>query len=52
MSKLSFVSPDDIRAQFSAAMSNMYQNEVPLYQDLMELVSEVNQNVLSQDKDL
>ncbi|GGZ82981.1 DUF1338 domain-containing protein [Ignatzschineria indica] len=52
MSKLSFVSPDDIRAQFSAAMSNMYQNEVPLYQDLMELVSEVNQNVLSQDRDL
>ncbi|WP_060507656.1 VOC family protein [Pseudomonas sp. NBRC 111124] len=43
-----FVSPDSIRAQFSAAMSLMYKQEVPLYGTLLELVSEVNQQVMAQ----
>lgn len=42
-----FVSPDSIRAQFSAAMSLMYKQEVPLYGTLLELVSEVNQQVMA-----
>lgn len=43
-----FVSPDSIRAQFSAAMSLMYKQEVPLYGTLLELVSEINQQVLAE----
>ncbi|MCW2269071.1 hypothetical protein D3C77_122170 [compost metagenome] len=43
-----FVSPDSIRAQFSAAMSLMYKQEVPLYGALLELVSEINQQVMTQ----
>jgi len=43
-----FVSPDSIRAQFSAAMSLMYKQEVPLYGTLLELVSEINQQVMQQ----
>lgn len=42
-----FVSPDHIRAQFSAAMSLMYKQEVPLYGTLLELVSEINQQVMA-----
>lgn len=38
---------DDIRHDFSVAMSAMYQKEVPLYGDLVDLVSEVNAEVLS-----
>ncbi|PWB32671.1 DUF1338 domain-containing protein [Pseudomonas sp. SDI] len=43
-----FVSPDSIRAQFSAAMSLMYKQEVPLYGRLLTLVSETNQQVLDE----
>ncbi|WP_166360952.1 2-oxoadipate dioxygenase/decarboxylase HglS [Pseudomonas akapageensis] len=43
-----FVSPDSIRAQFSAAMSTMYKLEVPLYGTLLELVGEINQGVMDQ----
>lgn len=42
-----FASPDDIRAAFSAAMSDMYREEVPAYGTLMELVAEVNGATLS-----
>ena len=49
MSTPSFVSPSQIRAQFSAAMSAMYKNEVPLYGDLMDLVADVNQHCLDSD---
>lgn len=42
-----FVSPDSIRAQFSAAMSLMYKQEVPLYGTLLELVSETNRQVMA-----
>ncbi|BBH48663.1 VOC family protein [Pseudomonas sp. KU43P] len=48
MPALDFVSPDSIRAQFSAAMSLMYKQEVPLYGTLLELVSEINQQVMAQ----
>lgn len=41
-----FVSPDRIRADFSRAMSAMYQSEVPLYGDLIQLVSDVNASTL------
>ncbi|WP_236192423.1 MULTISPECIES: 2-oxoadipate dioxygenase/decarboxylase HglS [Pseudomonas] len=47
-----FVSPDSIRAQFSAAMSLMYKQEVPLYGTLLELVSEINQRVLAEQPKL
>ncbi|CAO3434563.1 2-oxoadipate dioxygenase/decarboxylase HglS [Azospirillum endophyticum] len=42
-------SPDAIRTLFSTAMSEMYRTEVPAYQTLMELVSEVNEAVLTAD---
>ncbi len=41
-----FILPDLIRANFSAAMSAMYQKEVPLYGDLMTLVADVNSETL------
>ena len=40
------ISPDLIRARFSQAMSDMYQQEVPLYGDLIHLVAEVNADFL------
>lgn len=46
MANTNFLSPDLIRAKFSRAMSEMYQNEVPLYGDLMRLVAEVNEATL------
>jgi len=45
----SFVSADDIRSAFSAAMSVMYREEVPAYGTLMELVAKVNDDTLSAD---
>ncbi|KPA91417.1 VOC family protein [Pseudomonas sp. RHF3.3-3] len=41
------VSPDRIRADFSRAMSAMYQQEVPLYGDLMQLVADTNRHTLA-----
>ncbi|MBJ9978018.1 VOC family protein [Pseudomonas sp. S75] len=43
-----FVSPDHIRAQFSAAMSHMYKQEVPLYGALLELVGDINRQVMAE----
>ena len=37
-----FVSPEQIRARFSQALSAMYQAEVPLYGELLELVGTLN----------
>ncbi len=48
----SFVSPDEIRARFSRAMSDMYKQEVPLYGALLELVGEVNQRVMAQQPEV
>jgi uncharacterized glyoxalase superfamily metalloenzyme YdcJ len=47
MTTQAFVDPDEIRAQFSRAMSDMYKAEVPLYGTLLELVSEINQRTLA-----
>ncbi|KAF9874236.1 hypothetical protein CkaCkLH20_08219 [Colletotrichum karsti] len=47
-----FVTPDDIRAMFASALSEMYRSEVPQYGTLLELVSDVNRRCnqeLSQD---
>lgn len=44
-----FASQNDIRRNFSLAMSKMYQQEVPLYSELMDLVHDVNQETLNQD---
>ncbi|MBP1873243.1 putative glyoxalase superfamily metalloenzyme YdcJ [Ensifer adhaerens] len=49
MKENSFVSADDIRSAFSAAMSVMYREEVPAYGTLMELVAKVNDDTLSAD---
>ncbi len=49
MSTARFADPDQIRAGFFRAMSQMYQQEVPLYGTLMALVSEVNAQVMSRD---
>lgn len=48
----SFVEPSEIRARFSSFMSDMYQAEVPLYGDLLDLVTEVNQEVLTECPDV
>ncbi|WWC71158.1 uncharacterized protein I206_105111 [Kwoniella pini CBS 10737] len=47
-----FVSPDDIRASFCTALSNMYKEEVPLYGDLVELVNDVNKEIKKIKPDL
>ena len=52
MSMNQFVSPDVIRAKFSAAMSHMYRTEVPLYGELLELVANVNQDTLNKNPEL
>ena len=44
-----FMSPSQIRAQFSRAMSDMYRAEVPQYGTLMSLVSDVNAEVLASE---
>ncbi|KOF14682.1 hypothetical protein AC244_25960 [Ensifer adhaerens] len=49
MKENSFVSADDIRSAFSAAMSVMYREEVPAYGTLMELVAKVNDDTLDAD---
>ena len=36
------ITADEIREQFSQAMSAMYQQEVPQYGTLLELVADVN----------
>lgn len=46
------LSPDDIRARFSSAMSAMYRDEVPAYGTLMELVARVNDETLAAEPDL
>ena len=51
MTAKQLTSPDVIRTQFSQAMSAMYRNEVPLYGELIELVSTVNQQSLKQNQD-
>lgn len=52
MNEKNFMSSDDIRLKFSQAMSAMYQKEVPLYTDLIELVDDVNELVMQQQADI
>lgn len=47
-----FVSPEYIRNRFSTIMSEMYKNEVPLYGELLDLVHDINDNVLSESKEV
>ena len=46
------ITADEIRENFSQAMSAMYQQEVPQYQTLLELVADVNLAVLEQHPQL
>ncbi|MBD8494812.1 VOC family protein [Pseudomonas syringae] len=52
MSTANFADRDLIRASFSRAMSHMYQQEVPLYGTLMELVAETNDGVFKHQPQL
>ncbi|WP_331372610.1 2-oxoadipate dioxygenase/decarboxylase HglS [Sinorhizobium chiapasense] len=52
MKENSFVSADEVRSAFSAAMSLMYREEVPAYGTLMELVAKVNADTLVADATL
>lgn len=46
-----YVPRDTLRTEFSAALSEMYRVEVPLYGDLVELVDEINSKVMKSDGD-
>lgn len=46
------LSADEIRERFSQAMSKMYQDEVPLYGELLERVADVNMAVLESHPEL
>ena len=48
----SFINPDQIRAWFSRAMSDMYKLEVPLYDTLFDLVAQVNAKTMAEQPDL
>lgn len=52
MTATNFIKTDEIRYQFSIAMSTMYQKEVPLYTNLIELVNEVNESVMQQQPEI
>ncbi|EGD96478.1 hypothetical protein TESG_03920 [Trichophyton tonsurans CBS 112818] len=45
-----FCDRDALRTRFSKAMSDMYKNEVPSYADLIDIVTEVNTKLTSQDQ--
>ncbi len=47
-----FLPADDIRTLFSTSMSRMYQQEVPQYGTLMQLVAEVNEQTLANEPGL
>ncbi|KAG9495581.1 hypothetical protein J7337_013831 [Fusarium musae] len=46
-----FASPVDVRTAFTLALSKMYRNEVPLYENLVQIVHTVNTDVLSEHPD-
>lgn len=46
------VPPHVIRARFSAAMSDMYRKEVPLYGRLLKLVRGINEEILAANPEL
>lgn len=46
------ITPDTLRSHFSAAMSDMYRQEVPQYQTLLDLVAAVNEETLARQPQL
>ena len=52
MQSKSHLAPDQIRSDFSSALSAMYRKEVPAYGTLMSLVAKVNDEMLEADPDL
>jgi uncharacterized glyoxalase superfamily metalloenzyme YdcJ len=50
--KKAFVSPEYIRNRFSTIMSDMYKDEVPLYGELLNLVNDINDNILSEANEI
>lgn len=44
-----FVDPDAIRTAFTLALSAMYRGEVPLYGDLVRIVSKINNDVIANE---
>ncbi|PCI87033.1 MAG: DUF1338 domain-containing protein [Hyphomicrobiales bacterium] len=52
MSQTTHSNKDEIREEFSSAMSAMYRREVPAYGALIDLVKGVNAVKLAQDRDL
>ena len=42
MTKQSFRHPDQLRANFSQGLSDMYREEVPAYRQLIEIVGRIN----------
>ncbi len=49
---MTYLSSDVVRNDFAAAMSDMYQTEVPAYGALLDLVAEANERVLSNRPDI
>lgn len=47
-----YADPSHIRAQFSAAMSAMYREEVPAYADLIDIVADTNRGAVGDAEDL
>ncbi len=47
-----FVSSEYIRNRFATIMSEMYKDEVPLYGELLDLVHDINDNVLSESTEV
>lgn len=47
MDQKSYLSSDDIRERFSAAISDMYRQEVPLYGELLDIVAKANAEALA-----
>lgn len=47
-----YLSSDDIRHMFSQAMSSIYQEEVPLYSDLLSLVAATNKSTMANNPTL
>lgn len=47
-----FVSSEYIRNRFATIMSEMYKDEVPLYGELLDLVHDINDNVLSESSEV
>ncbi|KAK0351034.1 hypothetical protein LTR94_026600, partial [Friedmanniomyces endolithicus] len=52
MTGTDFLDPDEIRARFSQALSQMYRTEVPQYGELLDLVAQINADTRAADPEL